>query len=157
MSDNTTYTEGSGITIATDDIGGIHHQRMKMEQGSDGTAADIAPTSPMAVRPGHPSTGYLTNAAVNVTGAGDQTLVSATASQTTRVFRLFLVAAGVTNITIKTGSTSLSGVIPLTPNQGFVLDFDGEPWFVTGSNEAFVINVSAAVDVDGFIQYEKTA
>ena len=157
MADNTTYTEGSGITIATDDIGGVHHQRIKMEQGSDGTAADIAPTSPLACRPGHPSTGYLTNAVVDVTGTGDKTLVSATASQTTRVFRLFLVPDGTTNVVLKTGSTALTGQIPLTPNQGFVLDFDGEPWFVTGANEAFIVNSSAAVNIDGFIQYEKSA
>ena len=157
MADNTTYTAGSGVTIATDDISSVHHQRVKIEQGADGVASDISPVSPLATRPGHPSTGYLTNVAVDVTGSGDQTLVSATASQTTRVFRLCLIPAAATNLILKSGTTALTGTLPFEAKQPLLLDFDGEPWFVTGSNEAFIVNSSAAVDIDGFIQYEKSA
>ena len=157
MADNTTYTEGSGITIATDDIGGVHHQRMKMEQGSDGTAADIAPTSPMACRPGHPSTGYLTNAAISISGSGQQVLVSATASQTTRVFRLMLVFHSDSTATLQSASTNLTGAMQFRADDKLILDFDGEPWFVTASNEAFNVNLGSSITLTGFIQYEKTA
>ena len=157
MADNTTYTEGSGITVATDDIGGVHHQRMKMEQGADGTAADISPTNPLAARPGHPSTGYLTNAAVSISGSGLQALVSATASQTTRVFRLMLVFHSDSTATLQSAGTALTGAMQFRTDDKFILDFDGEPWFVTGSNEAFNINLGSSITLTGFIQYEKTA
>lgn len=40
MADNTTYTPGSGATIAADEIGGALHQRVKVSVGADGAAAD---------------------------------------------------------------------------------------------------------------------
>mgnify|MGYP001576238174 CR=1 FL=1 len=157
MADNTTYTEGSGISVATDDVSGVHHQRVKIEQGSDGVAADISPTSPLAVRPGHPSTGFLTNASLSFATSGNNTLVAATASQTTRVFRIVLVFEGAVGIKFISGSTDQTGVMKMKDGGSIVLDFDGEPWFVTGSNEAFIANLDAAINVRGFIQYEKTA
>ncbi|MHC2511887.1 hypothetical protein ACVII1_007125 [Bradyrhizobium elkanii] len=41
MSDNFDVTPGSGKTVATDDVGGIHYQRVKGVWGPDGTANDI--------------------------------------------------------------------------------------------------------------------
>jgi len=38
--DNVGYTPGSGATVAADDIGGIHYQRVKLALGADGTAVD---------------------------------------------------------------------------------------------------------------------
>lgn len=41
MSDNTTLNAGSGgDTIASDDIGGVKHQRVKLSLGADGSATD---------------------------------------------------------------------------------------------------------------------
>jgi len=43
MADNTTLNAGAGgDTMASDDIGGVKHQRVKMEFGADGSAADVA-------------------------------------------------------------------------------------------------------------------
>lgn len=42
MADNVTITQGSGTTIATDDIGGVHYQRVKPTLGADGTAVDVS-------------------------------------------------------------------------------------------------------------------
>ena len=43
MADNTTLNVGvSGDVIASDDIGGVKHQRVKVEFGADGTATDVA-------------------------------------------------------------------------------------------------------------------
>ncbi|BBC00198.1 hypothetical protein [Bradyrhizobium elkanii] len=52
MSDNFDVTPGSGKTVATDDIGGIHYQRAKMVWGADGTANDVdtAAGKPMPVQ-----------------------------------------------------------------------------------------------------------
>jgi hypothetical protein len=43
MADNVAITAGSGTTIATDDIGGVQYQRVKVALGADGAAADLAP------------------------------------------------------------------------------------------------------------------
>ena len=36
MADNLGYTEGAGSQVATDEIGGLHHQRVKLTLGGDG-------------------------------------------------------------------------------------------------------------------------
>jgi hypothetical protein len=104
-----------------------------------------------------PATARLTTAPVSASSSGDNTLVSATAAQTTRVFRLYLVAAAAVSIILKRGSTALTGVIPLHAGGSINLEFDGEPHFVTGTNEAFVLNLSAAIAVTGWVGYEKSA
>jgi len=46
MADNTTLNTGTGgDVIATDDIGGIKHQRVKVQWGTDGTATDVQDTA----------------------------------------------------------------------------------------------------------------
>ena len=48
MADNTILNTGTGgDVIATDDIGGIKHQRVKMQHGTDGSATDVSSASPM--------------------------------------------------------------------------------------------------------------
>lgn len=41
MSDNVDVTEGSGKTIATDDVGGVQYQRVKIDVGGDGAASPL--------------------------------------------------------------------------------------------------------------------
>lgn len=52
MPDNVGYTPGTGATIAADDIGGVLHQRVKVEVGADGSAADVSSANPMPVAAG---------------------------------------------------------------------------------------------------------
>lgn len=47
MADNVPITAGSGTNVATDDIGGVHYQRVKIAVGEDGVAADASKTNPM--------------------------------------------------------------------------------------------------------------
>ena len=49
MADNVEITAGSGTTVAADDIGGVLHQRVKVEFGADGVAADVTSTNPFPV------------------------------------------------------------------------------------------------------------
>lgn len=49
MPDNLAYTAGVGSTVATDDIGGVHFQRVKPAIGADGTAVDVSAANPMPV------------------------------------------------------------------------------------------------------------
>lgn len=41
MADNVSVTPGAGTTIATDDVAGVHYQRVKLDGGGDGAAAPI--------------------------------------------------------------------------------------------------------------------
>jgi hypothetical protein len=49
MADNLSVTQGSGTTIAADDIGGVLHQRVKISQGADGSATDVSSAAPLQV------------------------------------------------------------------------------------------------------------
>lgn len=49
MADNIDITPGSGRTVATDDIGGSHYQRVKVTWGADGTASDTSSSNPLPV------------------------------------------------------------------------------------------------------------
>ncbi len=49
MADNVLITQGSGTTIAADDIGGVLHQRVKLSQGADGSATDVSSAAPLNV------------------------------------------------------------------------------------------------------------
>jgi hypothetical protein len=48
MADNITLP-AFGETLAADDIGGIKHQRMKMQFGADGAASDVSSSNPLPV------------------------------------------------------------------------------------------------------------
>lgn len=50
MADNTQLNAGSGgDLIATDEIGGVKHQRVKVQHGADGAATDVSAASPLPV------------------------------------------------------------------------------------------------------------
>lgn len=49
MSDNVAITAGAGTNIATDDIGGVHYQRVKVTYGADGSATDPSSTAPFPI------------------------------------------------------------------------------------------------------------
>ena len=157
MADNVAITAGTGTSIAADDISGVLHQRVKLSIGDDGAAVDASPLAPLPMRPGHPATKVLTNAAVSVSSSGANALVSATAAQTTRVFRIVLMFHAATTAKFQSASTDLTGAMQFQAGQSLTLDYDGEPWFVTQANEAFNLNLGSAVTVTGFIQYEKSA
>jgi hypothetical protein len=47
--DNISVTPGTGITIATDDVGGTHYQKVKAVFGANDTATDVTATTPLPV------------------------------------------------------------------------------------------------------------
>lgn len=49
MADNVSYTPGSGVNIAADDVGGVLFQRVKIATGADGTAVDATESNPIPV------------------------------------------------------------------------------------------------------------
>jgi hypothetical protein len=49
MADNLGYTPGTGALVATDEIGGVSYQRVKVTTGADGVANDVSAANPMPV------------------------------------------------------------------------------------------------------------
>jgi len=51
MADNTTLNQAtsSGDVIATDDISGVKHQRVKIQYGADGSATDVSDSNPLPI------------------------------------------------------------------------------------------------------------
>lgn len=97
------------------------------------------------------SSAIITNAGLTAEVA----VVAAVASQTTRIYRLKLSVAGATIVTIKDGAggTTLEKFNFSGNGGGFILDLSAEPWYVTSVNKAFIIQSSAAVQVDGRAEY----
>lgn len=52
MADGISITAGSGTTVNTDDIAGVHTQRVKVTWGADGTVTDASAAAPLPVTPG---------------------------------------------------------------------------------------------------------
>lgn len=102
------------------------------------------------------STNDLTAARISFSATGDQTIVTATAAQTTRVYRLRLSVAGATNISMKDGAGTTLEIIQFAAAGMIVLDFNTRPYWTTSVNTAFILNSSAAVAVEGRIEYIKS-
>jgi hypothetical protein len=131
------------------------------DPATEGQIANVTASGALQVDPSgvtqpatvQPRAATLTNAAVSFSGSGDNTVVAAVSAKTTKVYRLFLVSAGNTTITIKDGSTSLTGAMTLYAGGSLCLDFSSEPWFTGSTNTALIINSSSAVQVSGSIGY----
>jgi hypothetical protein len=97
-----------------------------------------APAAPSAIR-------------INAAAAGDNTLVAAAVGQSTRVYGLRVSAAAAVVVQIKRGATVLE-TLNLPAGAPRVLELRELPYFVTGVNEALVMNLSSAVQVDGVLE-----
>lgn len=86
---------------------------------------------------------------ININTTGDNTIVAGVSGQTIRIWRIFFVVDAATTITFKNGSTSLTGAISLGQNGAFVLDLQGDPWFVTTGTNNFVISQSGTAQISG--------
>lgn len=96
----------------------------------------------------------LTPFVVNISASGDTTIVAATASMKTKLYRLMIVFGGATNFTIKDGaSTALTGAMPMLQGGGITLDYSGDPWYTGSTNTAFIFNSSVAVQISGTAYY----
>jgi hypothetical protein len=159
MADNLGISVGSDATVATEDVSGVHHQKVKVEFGGDGAATLVESTAPLPVKPGAPVTGDYNSAAVNVSASGETALVALTASQSIRIMGMVLVFAAACTVTFKNGAggTAFGGAMPMKAGGSIVLDPSGEPWMKTSNGNAFVMDLSAAVQVSGWLLYTKSA
>lgn len=94
----------------------------------------------------------LTVTIIKESTTGDTTLVAAVSGQTTRVHRMKFTCDGACLVLIKRGSTELDRFRFPASGGAAVLEFSSRPWYVTGANEALVINTSTTANVDGSVE-----
>jgi hypothetical protein len=90
----------------------------------------------------------------NAAAAGDTVVVAGVAGQSVRVYGLRLSVAGATIVSIKDGAGTVlevfnfagAGVAP-------PLDLRDETYYTTVSGNGLIVNSSAAVQVDGRLEY----
>ena len=97
-----------------------------------------------------------TESSVNFSGTSDNTIISGTANQTIRVFRIFFVASASTTITFKDGATALTGAITVFAGGAFLLDYQDLAWFTTSSGNGFVISQTGTAQISGRIWFQKS-
>lgn len=95
----------------------------------------------------------LTHTVVDITTATTTTVITATASQVTRVHKGILVIGGAQTVQIKSASTNLSGVMVFPASGGFInFNDDVLPELRTGTNEALTIVTTTTASVAGWIE-----
>lgn len=89
----------------------------------------------------------------NAAAAGVTPLVTAVPLQKTRAYGLRLSVGGACIVELRRGSTVLERFNFAGAGGGIVLDLREEPYYTTAVNEALNLNSSAAVQVDGQLEY----
>lgn len=93
-------------------------------------------------------------AVVSAASSGDNTLVvAAGANKKIRVKNIVLIASGTVTVTFKSGSTAVTGAMPLADQVGFAPGEAEDGHFETTANAALVLNLSGAVGVYGWLVY----
>lgn len=77
MADNVSINQGSSTTIATDDVGSVHYQRVKLTWGADGTATDVSTAAYLPVDGGKNFVVQVTPTVSSAAYADGDTLASA--------------------------------------------------------------------------------
>lgn len=157
MADNVRLNLGvGGDQVAADDIAGIKHQRVKIQHGADGSASDVSTASPLPVVQTSPDR---SRAEVNFSTTGDHEIIAAEAAKKIRIFYMELWVYDPDSegnvLIFKSASTTINGAgYPFEGSGLYRFDSPQTP-LVLGTNEAFVINTSAAVQVTGFAIYTR--
>ena len=91
--------------------------------------------------------------AINTSSSGNTTIVAAqtVAGQPAfiKIWALWIVIAGITNITFYDGITALSGAAPMVANGSMFFAPGTVPWLTASPNNAFIMNSSAGVQISG--------
>lgn len=158
MGAGNTGTGSPRVTLATDQAAIATHGH-----GATGAAVPSG-AQQMGVRTGanmEAATQGSTSAAINVSTATTTQLVALSGSTQIRVTGLTVVAGGTGNITFVygtgsncgTGTTPISGAIPLVANVGFTMGAGLGPVLIIPASQALCITTSAAVQMSGWITY----
>ena len=95
----------------------------------------------------------LSSAVINIGSSGANTVIAGQTNKIIRVYRLAMVPLTSVTATIKDGSTSLSGPMPLGANQELIFNYDTQPYFIGTPGNPFIINLSGAVPVGGVVYF----
>lgn len=100
------------------------------------------------------------SATIGVSASGDTTIKTAVVGKKIRIHKMFLIpapAAAAVNISIKSGSNVKFDTFVL-PAAGINLDAGPHGWVCeTNTNEALILNLSAAAGVRGFYVFSEVA
>lgn len=94
-------------------------------------------------------------AVISTNTTGDNALVAGVVSKTIRMYRVFFVVDAATTLTWKDGATAKSGAMSMAANGAFVLDYDGEPWYVTTAGNALVLSQTGTAQISGTVYYKQ--
>jgi hypothetical protein len=137
MADNVAITAGTGTNIATDDIGGVQYQRVKMTWGADGSANDASNATPLpVVTPGEYETvaASQTAQALGASGAAGDYISGILVIPATTSPGNVILLDNATSITVFTGgSLSVSNLVPFFIPLGMI-SVSGAWKITTGAN-----------------------
>jgi hypothetical protein len=158
MADSVPITPGVGAPIATDDVGGVHYQRMKLVSGVDGVNdGDIAKTNPLPTRTGIALARDFSVAPITITASGFTQVIAANGTKTIKILGwAFKVASGQVWVAFRDnvgGITLLPAMFYANAGDGWVQDIIGQPYFVTGAGGNFGLNLTIAAEVTGVVFY----
>ena len=147
MADNVAITAGSGTNVATDDVSGVHYQRVKVATGADGAAADQALLYPLYASQAQVGD-VIVQRITNTDGAASAvSSFGATASKKNCITTLIVYNSSATNgyvdLTDGSGGTVFC-TVPLPTVGGAVIHFN-PPLVQPTVNTALYIDVSAAL------------
>lgn len=99
----------------------------------------------------------LKKADINISSSGNNTIISAPTNGYIVIDHInFLAGSSSVNVQLKDGATNYGGLYQLTSNQAITLEntIQNEKGIITLTpGNAFIINLSAAVQVSGFVRY----
>lgn len=153
MADNTTYTPGSGITIATDEITSVHYPRTKIGWGVDGTYNDASASNPLPVTTGGLTDTQLRATAVpvsisgtvTVTGGLTDTQLRATAVPVSGTFWQATQPISASSLPLPTGAateTTLAALNTKTPALGSTTSSGSTPVVIASDQATVPVNQS---------------
>lgn len=114
--------------------------------------ADTTGSLPVSLK----QTATIRFATVSISSSGDNQIVAAVTGKKIKVLSATLVSSGTVSVKWRSGTTDLSGAMPLVANSGFVLPASSPGqghYFETAVTTALNINLSGAVAVSGHISY----
>lgn len=93
-------------------------------------------------------------AAIDVSTSGDTALVAAVATKRICPVAILVIAAGTVSVKFKDGATDKTGASPFQAREGYSIAIPAPGRFWEGTaNTALNINLSAAIQVTGFLSY----
>lgn len=100
------------------------------------------------------TTADLTSALTTINTITTTTLVTATASQRTRVYRMRIDVAGAQVLTF---NAAVNDVFNFAGAGHYVYDFATRPWFTTAANTAFTVTSTTTAVTNIVLEYTKNA